>query len=321
MLFGDIKGQDRAISFLQAALANKTIAHAYIFVGPDGVGRILTALAFAKALNCKGSGAEVPCGSCAPCRKIDASNHPDVSVLKAEKDKGSIKIGTIRELIRSVSLTPYEANKKVYIIADAELMTEEASNALLKTLEEPLSESVLILIAENLNSILPTIASRAQIVRFFPMGIDEVKDLLTKGHGIDDQRAHILAHLSSGRLGKALEYNDEDILRKREMAMSQIASGTLFDSDFDGLKREDMKLYLEFMLTWYRDLLVFKVRRGDHALINIDRYDEIAARSKEMGFSQLDKAIRAVISTDHFLDENANPKLAMSVLGANICTK
>ncbi len=322
MSFNDIKGQDKAISFLKTSIANNRVSHAYIFLGPNSVGRKLAALNFAKALNCQSESRERPCDQCSSCKKIEAANHPDISLLRLEKPDASIKIDSIRELIRSVGLKSYEARKKVYIIDEAESMTQEASNALLKTLEEPPPDTILILIVESLNAMLPTIVSRSQVVKFFALGIDETKRILAKDHKIDDVMAHILAHLSAGRLGEAMKYKDEDLFEKRNKILNQIANKTFFDSDFDGLSRSDLKLCLDIMLSWYRDILIVSAEVDDSSmLVNIDRRDSVVLEAKILGLNRLDSIIKQIILTNSFLDENANPKLAMSVLGVNICTK
>lgn len=316
MSFKDIKGQDEAVSFLKKSLENKRIPHAYIFLGPKGIGKKLAALNFAKALNCQAETTDKPCDMCASCRKIDNSNHPDVFLLKTASNTSSVKIGSIRELIRSVVLKPYEAKKKVYIIDDAGAMTQEASNAILKTLEEPPSDSILILIADKINTLLPTIISRAQIIRFFPLKVDEIKDILVNVYKIDSAKAHVISHLSSGRLGDALRYKDEDFFEKRSWIIKGLIDRTFFDFDFDDLSKEELKLYLDIMLTWYRDILITKAGAKDpSALINIDKQDALVAEARHTSFDYLDRVMKQIFSTNSFLEQNVNPKLAMSVVG------
>ncbi len=199
MSFKDIKGEDSAIAFLKASLKNNRIYHAYIFCGPNGVGKRLTALNFAKALNCAasngasddacdpstGSGSNPEhsqkvdaCDNCGPCKKIDSLTHLDVSILRPAKEGGSISIDEIRALIKNISFKAIEGRKKICIIDGAESMKHEAANAILKTLEEPPADSVLILITENLKALFHTIVSRSQVVRFFPLGLKEIEEIL-----------------------------------------------------------------------------------------------------------------------------------------------
>jgi DNA polymerase-3 subunit delta' len=314
--FKDIQGQDRAIAFLKSSIENGRIPHAYIFYGPGGVGKKLAAVNFVKAVNCLGSPDNRPCDSCIPCRKVDSSNHPDVMILKPEKDGGSIPIDDVRALIKDANLKPYEAKKKFYIIDEADGMKEEAANALLKTLEEPPSDSVFILIAESLRKLPSTIVSRSQAVKFFPLKTLEVKDILVKHHNIESQKAHVLSYLSAGRLGDALKYADEAFFARREKVMAALEDRTFFEWDFDKLSKADLKTYLTILLTWYRDILI--TRAGGPEVVNIDRKDAIIAEAARTGFDRLDRMIRQVISTYSFVEQNANPKLAMAALGVSV---
>ena len=319
MSFNSIRGQDGAIGFLKTAIENKRVGHAYIFFGPQGVGKRLSAVNFAKALNCVSPKDGGPCDGCISCRKIDAMNHPDFVVLSPEKDSASIKIDAVRELARDISLKPYEARKKVYIIDDAALMKHEAQNALLKTLEEPVTDSVLILVTSDIPRLFSTIRSRAQEVRFFPLTADEIKEVLVGAYGIEKTRAHILAHISSGTLGGALKYNDEELFEKRSRIIDAIDKKTFFEWDFEGVSRTELKMYLDIILTWYRDILVAKTGSGPASgFVNIDKEDAILRQARGIECGRIDAIIKEVISTASFLDQNANPKLAMSVLGLNL---
>lgn len=319
MSFSGIRGQERAVSFLKAAIASGRVGHAYIFFGPKGVGKRLCAVNFAKALNCVAPKEGNPCDTCISCKKIDAMNHPDFVELSPEKDSASIKIDAVRALAKDISMKPYEARKKVYTIDDASMMKHEAQNALLKTLEEPVTDSVLILITSDISRLFSTIRSRAQEVRFFPLAADEVKDVLIAAYGIEKTRAHILAHISRGTLGGALLYNNDEVFEKRSRIIDAIEKKNFFDWDFDGISRQELKMYLDVILTWYRDILVAKTGPvADDGFVNIDRKDAILKQAGRIEAGRIDDIIKEVISTASFLDQNANPKLAMSVLGFNI---
>jgi DNA polymerase III subunit delta' len=317
--FKDIQGQDRAISFLKSSIENGRIPHSYIFYGPGGVGKKLAAVNFAKALNCLGAPDGRPCDSCVPCRKADSSNHPDLMILKPEKEGGSIAISDVRALIKDANLKPYEAKKKFYIIDEADGMKEEAANALLKTLEEPPSDSVFILIADSLKKLPATIVSRSQVVKFFPLRTDEVKDILVKRYDVDPDKAHVLSHLSAGRLGDALKYADEEFFAKRDKVMTALANRTFFESDFDKLSKADLKIYLTLLLTWYRDILITKALGGEGPeVVNIDRKDAILSEAAKTGFDRVEQMIRQIVSTYSFVEQNVNPKLAMAALGVSV---
>lgn len=321
MSFREIKGQDSAIEFIGRSIAGGTVSHAYIFIGPPGVGKKLTAVNFAKALNCLAPKDGGPCDICAQCKKIDGSNHPDVFIVSPEKEDLRLGIDKIRGIIKDIGLKPYEGRRKVYILESAGAMTPEAQNSLLKTLEEPPSDAVLILIVESLNYILPTIQSRARKLRFFPLGADEIERILVDSYGVDRERAGMLSRISSGLLGRALKYKDEGFFDKRLRIIDGLRNESLFDSDFDGVSKADLKLCLDVMLTWYRDILVAKASRGaikGLTLVNSDRHDAILAESRRLDFDRLNKIIEQIVLTGSFLEQNANPKLAMSVLGINL---
>ncbi|MDP2913671.1 MAG: DNA polymerase III subunit delta' [Candidatus Omnitrophota bacterium] len=369
MSFKDILGQDRAILFLKNSIAGKRIAHAYLFSGPSGVGKKLTALNFAKALNCLEGSNEKPCGPsilrhcsgsnpellskgsmnsgphpepvdgcgcCISCRKIDAANHPDVFLLRPEKEGGAIKIDAIRGLIISAGLKPYEARCKVYIIDEADSMGYVAQNAFLKTLEEPPPRSVLILITANPGKLFSTVVSRTQMVRFFPLKTGDVRAILTEAHKMDNAAAEALSGLSSGRIGEALRYGRGDFSAKRSRIIKGIIDGAFFVSDFEDIPKEDLGLCLDIMLTWYRDLLVAKIKgsvlrqnaqddpgqsreaEDGTVFFNADKKDALFIEAGKTDFEKLDNAVRQIILTASYLKQNANPKLAMSALGANI---
>lgn len=317
MSFKGIKGQDKALSLLSGALSNDRIAQGYIFAGPGGIGKMLTAVNFAKAINCQLMGKDRPCGDCVSCKKIDSSNHPDVSIIKAQKEGSSIGIDDIREMIRSIGMKPYEGRKKIYIIDNADTMTQEASNALLKTLEEPVSESVIILIVQNINLLSPTIRSRSQTVRFLPLETGEVMDFLVKA-GVDEPGASILSSFASGRLGKAIRDKDTDFLAKRQRILNALLNRTFLDMEFDKASKAELKSCLDIMLTWYRDILIAQCGGSEKSLFNVDKKDVIFNEAKNANIAKIEKAIRGILDTYSFLDTNANPKLAMGVLGLKI---
>lgn len=200
--FVELGGQRRAKSLLEKSLSSGRIAHAYLFRGPEGVGKTLFAAAMAKALNCRVSGPAGACRQCASCRKYDSGNHPDYKVEKPEK--GVIKIERVRQLNKSLSFPPYESQWRVVVLEDIHTMRPEAANSLLKTLEEPPKGNVLILTAETSKSILPTMSSRCQIIPFFSLGLEETAVILRIQHNFDAEQAALLARLAEGSPGRAL---------------------------------------------------------------------------------------------------------------------
>lgn len=319
MSFRDMKGQDRAVSFLRGALAGGRVSHAYIFYGPEGVGKRTAALDFAKALQCLEVAGARPCGECLACKRISSSNHPDVSLIKPPRGEAFLGIDEIRGIIGSVGFKPYEARWKVYIIDDVDSMTNPAQNALLKTLEEPPPQVVLILIAKTLESLLPTIVSRSQHVKFFLLRPEAVEDILISACRVDAVHARLLGRVSSGSIGRAVSYIDTDFLETRRAVIEGVKRKKFFDLDLDGPSRTVLNLYLDIMLTWYRDILAVKSGLLDpEKLLNFDEADAIADEAKTAEFDFLDDIIKQIISTRALLDQNVNPKLAMGVLGLSL---
>lgn len=320
MSFNNIIGHDDTVKFLLRAIKNDKVAHAYIFSGPLGVGKASVALNFAKALDCTGGADQIPCDHCASCKKIDASGHPDVRIAGPAKGNVSIGIEDIRGVMKDVQLKPYEGRKKAYIIDGAERLTHQAQGALLKTLEEPSPDTVIMLITDKMEVLLPTIVSRAEVVKFFPLKKGDVRDILIKKYGVDVARAHILSGLLSGRLGEAVRRNsDERFFERRSRVIEGLIDKTFFDSEKEKPSREDIGLELDIMLTWFRDILITKASPdGGLDIINVDRKETIAREAKKLNFEYLDRVIREIIATGSNLDANANTKLAMSVLGMEV---
>lgn len=315
MLFNEIRGHDRAVTFLKNSIAGGRIAGAYIFCGKSGIGKKATAIAFAKAVNCLNAPGE-GCGSCQSCVKIDHNNHPDIRVIAPEKEGAAVKIDDIRSVIKDNALKPYGSKKKVYIVDEAGSLTEEASGALLKTLEEPSGAATLILVAENVLRLLPTIRSRCQIVKFLPVAASVIEEILAAKKEADKTRAHILARISCGSVRTAIRLSGEDYFEKRERIIGSLSSGRFLDMDFDKASKADLRSVLDIMLTWYRDIMVTKA--AGCGIINIDKEDLIAGQAKKCGLDRLDNILKKIVSTQGYLESNANPKLAMMALGVSI---
>jgi DNA polymerase-3 subunit delta' len=205
MNFSEIVGQEVAINILKRSIENNRCAHAYLFVGPDGVGKRTTAIAFAKGLNCRISSSD-GCDCCDSCRKIENGTHPDVELIGPCEGSLTISIDQIRKLQRAVSYKPLEGNRKVYIIDDTASTTEEAANCLLKTLEEPPPQVILILITENIYRLLSTVRSRCQLILFRQVPRKIIEKILIDQYLVTPDEARCLSWLSSGSIGRAVYY-------------------------------------------------------------------------------------------------------------------
>lgn len=203
-----IKDQESAVGTLQRALRSDKLHHAYLFQGPAGVGKQLTAKALALAINCEHR--PNACLECTHCRKIISGNHPDYRELTPLEGKRSILIEGVRQAEEWIRMRPHEGVSKVLVITPADAMTESAANALLKTLEEPRRGNYIVLTTAASSSLLPTVRSRCQAVRFKSLAIETVHDLLLQ-QGMDTEEASLLASLSRGSMETAMQYRSEEV--------------------------------------------------------------------------------------------------------------
>lgn len=312
MSFKNVIGQEEAIGILTSYISGSRLPHALIFSGPEGVGKSLVAKELAKALNCEKDGID-PCDECSTCRRIDSLNHPDVSWVKPVG--GSIKIEQIRSLRSQISLRPYEARYKVYIIDNAEAMTEEAQNAFLKTLEEPPPRSYLILISSKPQSLLPTISSRCQVLRFRTLNFERIKDALISRYSLDSAKAHFLAYLSGGRLGEAIGRMHDDILVKKNRVVDE-AHSILSKGESIGWQnepKEEIVGRLEILIDWYRDLLL--LGEGESVpLINVDRREDLIGLKDGYLAEVLITNIYELNRAKELILANVNPKIALELM-------
>ncbi len=222
MSFDLFIGNKLATGMLKKALESKRIASAYLFHGPDGVGKSLAARNFARALVCQKGGTD-SCGVCSSCRRVDSDNHPDVHWYRPVGKTRSVKIDDIRELIAQTGLKPFEAAWKVFVLLEADRMRADAQSAVLKTLEEPPGRSVLILVSSNPAGLLPTIVSRCQEIRFLPIPRDELERAVAEKWGLPEEEAHLVASLASGSMGSAARMLDRNNLSRRKALLTLLA--------------------------------------------------------------------------------------------------
>ncbi|RJP28160.1 MAG: DNA polymerase III subunit delta' [Candidatus Omnitrophota bacterium] len=318
MSFNEIKGQSRAISVLLKHLESGRISGGYIFSGPEGVGKKAVALALAKALNCQQN--KSGCSQCVSCLKIKNSQHPDVHVISSA-DSGLIKIEDIRSLRNDIYLKPYEAKKKIFIIDDAHNLTAEAENALLKVLEEPPPNSLIILITSKPGMLFKTVISRCKTIRFSPMDNEVITEILRKEHGVEEEAARSIAVLSSGRLGYALAIKDSPILSQRKHIIDMFVGKKEFDMDFLPLEsKEEMKLMLSMLLSLFRDIYLIKsdITAG---LLNAGMSAELRGLAGQYELTELDQIISDFADSFLFIEQNINRRIIISNLRLAICKK
>ncbi|ADL11596.1 DNA polymerase III subunit delta' [Acetohalobium arabaticum] len=327
MAFGDVVGQDTPIDILQNGLKRDRVNHAYLFAGKKGVGKEFTAVQFAKALNCKERKSDA-CGECISCRKFNSGNHPDI--VNIEPEGKYIKIDQIRSLQQNTSYKPYESEWKIYIIKQADRMNLQAANGLLRTLEEPPKYVVIILLASKEDLLLPTITSRCQIIKFRTLTVDEITDRLISRFELDRAEAEKIAILADGSLGKAIEFiENEDTLTTREIILDELKelNGLDIVEVFELVQKildykEEIDGILESIITFYRDLLLYKGSQKEELLINFDYQEEVIKLSREYTFDELQSIIEEIEQTNNLV-QNTNVKLqlALEVMLLNIKEK
>ncbi len=271
MSFGSIIGHQRPINILKRALANKTLAHAYLFSGETGIGKKTTALALAAATNCPAPGVDGGCGECPSCRKVASGGHPDVHVVSSDGDE--IKIDQIRQVQADLSLKPFEGVKKILIVDGAELMNAASANAFLKTLEEPPGDSLIVLVTSMPQSLLSTIRSRCQEIRFLPLPRLTLSRVLMRRRDLAEEDALFLAALAQGSMGRALDMDVEGEKAAREELMAlwsglgRMSPGdVLARSEALSKDRDRLERLLDTGAEWLRDALVFH-ETGDEKLL------------------------------------------------------
>lgn len=322
----NLLGHDWAVNLLKNNLADGRIRHAYLFTGPQGIGRRTIALRLAQGINCvdtKVPGS--PCGECRACRLIEKMEHPDLTIVQAENVGGNLRVNQIRELQRSLNLSPYESKYRIALILRFEEANPSASNALLKTLEEPPSRVVMMLTAQDAESLLPTIVSRCEVINLRSLAIKTVSTGLQTQYGIASQDAELLAHISEGRPGHALNYlKDPDLISERQSGLEKLghllaANRVERFATADGLSKHKDGIgdLLKVWSSFWRDVLL--VRSGASVPVtNMDWDAEIKHLSSQLDLQKIKEMIKLIDRTQHLLHRNINTRLALEVLMLNL---
>ncbi len=356
--FGRIIGQDTAKRVLLRAAHEAEPGQAYLFLGLEGTGKTTTAWEFAKALNCEDPTEEGACEKCAICRAIEHGNFPDIRLWSTSKKSQTTTIESMREMRDLASFKPMRGKWSVNIIERADTLNEEAANCILKLLEEPPPYLINILLYRNAASILPTIRSRCQLVRFEQVNTDLLATVLVENYGQPREQAEFLASYSQGRPGIAIRLIDDEDFRKKRDSIALVAGGCARRNSWAALAlaeilRSGMGLQaaddddeadeeetpaqtraagqrkgvrdatieaLDTLLIWYRDLLAVKMQGTQAAIVNSDKRDEIASQSENYPDAQpLLSGIEAILRTKRCVQGNANPQIATEALLMQIC--
>lgn len=316
MTFDKIIGHDRQKKILLRAIERQKIAHAYLFSGPEGVGKKLLANAFTKALFCQ---AENSCGQCPACQKIDNNSHPDVHTLDSNGE--AIKIEQIRALQKKLSLRSLEGSRKVCIIDGAEQFTTGAANALLKTLEEPQPGTLIILLSNQPEKLLTTIRSRCQNLPFSRIPKQTLASVLAQKLDLDDTAATVLAALSEGSFKKALGSKRDLYLEKRPKLIQSLSAlsprsiiPTFNFADELETEKEDIFDILDIFQAFYRDLLLLKHNSPTEELVNLDLLDTLNSQIETTTIASLLIKLKALDDARYHLQRNVNRRLALEVM-------
>ena len=321
MLFNTIVGHEQPKRFLQAALESGRLAHALLFHGEERIGKRLVAKVLAQAVNCELEPPMSPpdaCGVCQSCHQIASGTHPDVTIFTATSGKGETE--QTREIESRFIYRPLVGTRKIVILDNADLLRQEAANALLKTIEEPPPDSLIILVSSRPDSLLPTIRSRCQDIRFAPLPIATVKEVLQRRRGLSEPDAQFLAMISGGRLGLALEADAASLRAERAAFLELVGRealesvGGLFEVCAGVAKSEQAEAALEWLATWFRDLALVKTGSDRARLINMDCMEELDRLAARLPLDKILELAGCVESMEKGLERNLNKQLMLEGL-------
>ncbi len=317
-----IIGHQWAVDVLGEHIRNKAVRHAYLFTGPQGIGRRTLALRFVQALNCTQTRvAGQACGECRACKLIEEMQHPDLLVIQPEELGKQMKIEQVRDIQHTLSLAPYEANYRVAIFLRFDEANQFTMNALLKTLEEPPERVIILLVATNEEQLLPTISSRCEIIRLRPLSIEETCQAIQHSWGVPADLAEQLAHLSGGRPGYAHRLLAEPELQKKRKALLELLLSLLSSSRverFNYVEKhwDDTANNLALFQTWislWRDVYILAAG-AQVPLYNIDQKAQIQLLAKNCGVAGAQRMVASIARTMSLMERNVNKRLALEVL-------
>jgi DNA polymerase-3 subunit delta' len=312
MGFENVIGHEKSKNLLRMFLENKNIPHAFLFYGQEGIGKKLVAKEFAKYLFCENGTA---CGKCNPCIKLERGSHPDIIIIEGDS---SIGIDQSRMLSKEICEYPYESEKRVIIIDQAETLTREAANALLKTLEEPPPYNHFFLITSAEKEIPSTIRSRCNRVFFTPLSREQLKQYFLQRPDTDEERADLLADISYGSIGCGLFWaeNDNFLLRRMiiELITGQNKGFVEASSIAEKIAKTNMGLgmYLAFLLSFFRDLLVVKHSQDLTMIVNKDVKEFLDWQKADTQW--VESTIKRIQETTAIMRYNVNRWLAFENL-------
>ncbi|MCP1102467.1 DNA polymerase-3 subunit delta' [Aequitasia blattaphilus] len=319
--FKDVIGHSEIIEYIRNAVSSDKIAHAYIVNGNQGAGKKMLAKLFAMTVLCENSNTD-PCGTCPSCLQAESMNHPDLIWVNHEKP-ATIGVDDVRAQINNtIHIKPYKSEYKVYIMPEADKMTEQAQNALLKTLEEPPSYVIFLLLTSNAKALMSTITSRCVILRLRNIKETLIKKYLMENMNVPDYQAEVSAAFSQGNLGQGI------MLAKSEHFNALMESALRFLRNEDSLKMDDLieavkestnyKVdycdYLDIFTIWYRDILLYKATKDIDKLIFKNEISKIKEMAKHKSYEDIELVLKGIENAKERLRANVNFDLVMELL-------
>ncbi len=316
-LFAEVVGHEKVKNVLMTSVAGDRVGHAYIFEGPEGVGRLTTAKAFAKLLLCENPTEKDACNACKSCSMCNSDNHPDVQIITNQlydpaKKSTDILIDTVRNMKKDVYIKPFSSERKIYIVPKADTMNAPAQNSLLKVLEEPPAYCTIILIAENSNMFLPTILSRAVNVKFFPLQATCVEEYLNRNHPSLGDGVFAIAAMSGGCIGKAKELAEsDDVMQIRNELLNNLngLAGKNSKAAYDLMlflkhNKENIELIMDMMREYFRDLMYFCQTGSCEKAGNKDRIVELEKTGSRIYSDTPMKLLEILLRYDDYFSKN-----------------
>ena len=319
--FSEIVGHEQIKEHMQAAIRDKKPFHAYLFQGEEGVGKEALARTFAAGLQCQSESTDKPCKECVSCRQMESGNQPDV--IWVTREKASLGVDEIREqLCNTMDIKPFSSPYKIYLVPEAEKMTEAAQNALLKTIEEPPSYAVIILMTSNISALLPTIQSRCLTMEFRPLSTAVVESYVKEHCQVPDYQARASAAFAQGNLGKAMRYaKSEDFIERKDHIISLLRHVEQMDlsemlaviKDL-GTRKDEVRDYIDLMVLWYRDVLLFKATKDINQLLFQDEASYISREASHRSYEKIEEILQAFEKAKVRLRANVNFDITMELM-------
>ena len=319
--FKDVVGHKDIINYIRSAVTENRVSHAYILNGERGAGKKMLASLFAMTLLCEKQGPE-PCNECHSCCQANSGNHPDILRVTHEKPN-SISVDDIRRQVNDdIQIKPYQGPWKIYIIAEADLMTVQAQNALLKTIEEPPAYAVIFLLTENAEALLPTITSRCVMLKLRNIKDTLIRKYLMEQLHVPDYRADMCTAFAQGNMGRAImlansehfnEIREEAVQLLKyinEMDISEIAKAVKRITAY----KLEITDYLDIIMIWYRDVLLYKATKEVDKVVFRDQIDAIRERAKKSSYEGIELILESLEKAKTRLKANVNFDLVMELL-------